>query len=90
MPVYSSKDTLPRMFPYVCIGSHVFTTFADKKFMGAQGTLTILYRTLRTWLFGCLLALCGSTMHPAQLYMAVSRQFFFLLSVWSVPLLYTK
>ena len=38
-----------------------------KKITGARGTLTTLYRTLCTWLFGCLLALCGSTMHPARL-----------------------
>jgi hypothetical protein len=35
--------------------------------MGAQGTLTTLYRTLWILLFGCLLALYGSIMHPAQL-----------------------
>ena len=54
----------------VCIGSHSLAMFAKKflwangiNFTGARGTLTTLYRTL----FGCLLALYGSTMHPARL-----------------------
>ena len=58
----------------VCIGSHSLTMFAKKflrahriNFTGARGMLTILYRTLCILLFGCLLALYGSTMHPAQL-----------------------
>ena len=40
---------------------------ALKKITGARGTLTTLYQTLYTLLFGCLLALYGSTMHPARL-----------------------
>ena len=53
--------------PYVCIGSHAFAMFAHKKITGAQGTLTTLYQTLYIWVLGCLLALYGSTMHPARL-----------------------
>ena len=56
----------------VCIGSHSLAMFAKKflrangiNFMGARGTLTTLYRILCILLFGCLLALYGSTMHPA-------------------------
>ena len=37
-----------------------------KKTMGARGTLTTLYQTPCTWLFGCLLVLYDSTMHPAR------------------------
>ena len=58
----------------VCIGSHSLAMFAKKflrangiNFTGARGTLTTLYRTLCILLFGCLLALYGSTMHPARL-----------------------
>ena len=39
-----------------------------KKNTGARGTLTTLYQTLCIWLFGCLLALYGSTMHLARLW----------------------
>ena len=39
-----------------------------KKITGARGTLTTLYQTLYIWVFGCLLASCGSTMHPARLF----------------------
>ena len=41
--------------------------FAHKKITGARGTLTTLYQILCIWLLGCLLALYGSTMHPARL-----------------------
>ena len=58
----------------VCIGSHSLAMFAkkilqarEKNFTGARRTLTTLYRTLCMLLFGCLLALYGSTMHPARL-----------------------
>ena len=58
----------------VCVGSHSLAMFAKKilrareiNVTGAQGTLTTLYRTLCILLFGCLLALYGSTMHPARL-----------------------
>ena len=58
----------------VCIGSHSLAMFAKKflrangiNFTGARGTLTTLYRTLCILLFGCLLALYGSAMHPARL-----------------------
>ena len=52
----------------VCIGSHSLAMFAKKilrarviNFTGARGTLTTLYRTLCILLFGCLLALYGSS-----------------------------
>ena len=58
----------------VCIGSHSLSMFAKKflrangiNFTGARGTLTDLYQTLCMLLFGCLLALYGSTMHSARL-----------------------
>ena len=58
----------------VCIGSHSLAMFAKKflrvrgiNFTGARGTLTTLYQTLCILLLGCLLALYGSTMHPARL-----------------------
>ena len=51
----------------VCIGSHSLAMFSKKIFTGARGTLTTLYRTLCILLFGCLLALYGSTMDPARL-----------------------
>ena len=58
----------------VCIGSHLLAMFAkkilrarEKSFTGARRTSTTLYRTLCILLFGCLLALYGSTMHPARL-----------------------
>ena len=58
----------------VCTGSHSLAMFAKKilrangiNFTGARGTLTTLYRTLCILLFGCLLALYGSTMHLARL-----------------------
>ena len=51
-----------------------------KKITGARGTLTTLYQTLHVWLFGCLLALFGSIMHPARL-CGGFRTIFFLLSV---------
>ena len=41
--------------------------FAHKKITSARGTLTTLYQTLYIWIFGCLLASYGSTMHPARL-----------------------
>ena len=43
---------------FVYIGSHAFAMFAPKN-TSTRGTLTIFYRKL---LFGCLLALYGSTM----------------------------
>jgi hypothetical protein len=52
---------------YVSIGSHIYAMFVHKKFTGARRTLTTFYRTLCVLLFGCLLALYGSIMHPAQL-----------------------
>ena len=58
----------------VCIGSHSLAIFAKKillvrriNFTGVQRTLMTLYQTLCILLFGCLLALYGSTMHPARL-----------------------
>ena len=44
--------------------------------IGARGTLTTLYRTSYI-MAGCLLALCGSTMHPARLYHGGFRTIFF-------------
>jgi hypothetical protein len=43
-----------------------------------RGTLMTLYRTLFALLFGCLLALCGSTTNLAH-YVVDSRQLFFCL-----------
>ena len=62
--------------PYVCIGSHAFAMFAHKKITGARGTLTTLYQTFYIWVFGCLLALYGSTMHPARLFGGYRTIFF--------------
>ena len=69
----------------VCIGSHSLAMFAKKflrangiNFTGARGTLTTLYRTLYILLFGCLLALYGSTMHPARLCGGFRTTFFCL------------
>ena len=42
-----------------------------KKITGVRGMLTTLYQTLCIWLSGCMLALCGSTMHPARLYYGI-------------------
>ena len=71
----------------VCIGSHSLAMFAKKSlrangihFTGARGTWTTLYRTSCILLFGCLLALYGSTMHPARLCGAF-RTIFFCLQV---------
>ena len=67
-----------KVFPYVCIGSHAFAIFAHKKITGPPGTFTTLYQTLYIlWVFGCLLALYGSTMHPA--YVVVFGPSFFCL-----------
>jgi hypothetical protein len=56
------------ILPYVCIGSRIYAMFFAHKKMGAQGTWTTLYRTLCIYCYlGCLLALCGSTLHPALL-----------------------
>ena len=35
------------VFPCVCIGSHVFTMFAHKKYYRCVGTMTTLYQTYR-------------------------------------------
>jgi hypothetical protein len=41
--------------------------FADNIFYGCAAYADDPYQTLRILLFGCLLALCAYTMHPAQL-----------------------
>ena len=77
----------------VCIGSHSLAMFAkkflrarEKKFTGARRTLTTLYRRLCILLFGCLLALYGSTTHPARLCGAF-RTIFFSATTLTLPFL---
>ena len=60
--------------PYVCIGSHAFAMFSAHALREGRGhalrahiNVTTITHFDQNWCIGCLLALYGSTMHPAQL-----------------------
>ena len=67
--------------PYVCIGSHVFAMFSTwGAGPRAHINVTTITHSGQNWCTGCVLALYGSTTHPAQLCVGF-RTIFFLLSV---------
>ena len=69
---FESKLRPFEIFPYVCIGSHAFAMFSahalrEKRGIPAHTNVTTFTYFDQNCGIDCLLALYGSTKHPAQL-----------------------